>query len=46
MTHSQRRTRKFAVDGAAINVTERGAGPPVLLLHGNPDSGLMWGLWR
>jgi pimeloyl-ACP methyl ester carboxylesterase len=23
-------------------VTEWGAGPPVLLLHGNPDSGIMW----
>ena len=42
MTDIQRRTRKVEVDGAAINVTEWGAGPPVLLLHGNPDSGLMW----
>ena len=25
-----------------INVTEWGEGAPVLLLHGNPDSGMMW----
>jgi pimeloyl-ACP methyl ester carboxylesterase len=35
-------TRNVAVGGADIHVTEWGAGPPVLLLHGNPDSGIMW----
>jgi pimeloyl-ACP methyl ester carboxylesterase len=35
-------TRKVPVSGADIHVTEWGAGPPVLLLHGNPDSGIMW----
>lgn len=38
----QHSTRKVRVGGADIHVTEWGAGPPVLLLHGNPDSGLMW----
>src|ERR1700720_497342 len=35
-------TRAVRVGGADIHVTEWGAGPPVLLLHGNPDSGIMW----
>ncbi len=35
-------TRPVQVGGAAINIHEWGAGPSVLLLHGNPDSGLMW----
>jgi pimeloyl-ACP methyl ester carboxylesterase len=35
-------TRKIPVGGADIHVTEWGAGPPVLFLHGNPDSGIMW----
>jgi pimeloyl-ACP methyl ester carboxylesterase len=35
-------TRKVRVGDADIHVTEWGAGPPVLLLHGNPDSGAMW----
>ena len=35
-------TRDVRVGGAAIHVTEWGDGPPVLLLHGNPDSGIMW----
>ena len=30
------------VGAARINVTEWGEGAPVLLLHGNPDSGMMW----
>jgi pimeloyl-ACP methyl ester carboxylesterase len=30
------------VQGVPIYVTERGAGPPVVLLHGNPDSGNVW----
>ena len=35
-------TRTVRVGDADIHVTEWGAGPPVLLLHGNPDSGIMW----
>lgn len=31
-----------AVQGASIFVREAGEGPPVLLLHGNPDSADMW----
>jgi pimeloyl-ACP methyl ester carboxylesterase len=30
------------VQGIPIYVTERGAGPPVVLLHGNPDSADVW----
>jgi pimeloyl-ACP methyl ester carboxylesterase len=40
--HAPATTRIVRVGGAGINVTEWGVGPPVLLLHGNPDSGLMW----
>jgi pimeloyl-ACP methyl ester carboxylesterase len=35
-------TRTVRVGDADVHVTEWGAGPPVLLLHGNPDSGIMW----
>jgi pimeloyl-ACP methyl ester carboxylesterase len=35
-------TRVVEVDGAPIHLTEWGRGRPVLLLHGNPDSGAMW----
>jgi pimeloyl-ACP methyl ester carboxylesterase len=35
-------TRDVRVGNATIHVTEWGAGSPVLLLHGNPDSGVMW----
>jgi pimeloyl-ACP methyl ester carboxylesterase len=35
-------THEVRVSGANIHVTEWGAGRPVLLLHGNPDSGIMW----
>jgi pimeloyl-ACP methyl ester carboxylesterase len=35
-------TRIVRVGDANIHVTEWGDGPPVLLLHGNPDSGIMW----
>ena len=38
----RRTTRKTQVGAARINVTEWGEGAPVLLLHGNPDSGMMW----
>ena len=37
-----RTTRQVRLGAANINVTEWGNGPPVLLLHGNPDSGPMW----
>lgn len=30
------------VQGIPIYVSERGAGPPVVLLHGNPDSSGVW----
>src|SRR5208283_5024659 len=35
-------TRTVEIAGAPIQLAEWGAGPPVLLIHGNPDSGLMW----
>lgn len=35
-------TREIRVGDANIHVTEWGDGPTVLLLHGNPDSGIMW----
>ena len=35
-------THTVAVGGAAINVNMWGDGPPVLLLHRNPDNGTMW----
>ena len=36
------RETRITVDGARIFVRERGTGPPVLLLHGNPDSADLW----
>src|SRR5262249_6795201 len=41
-TAEQRTTRKVRVGAANINMTEWGHGPTALLLHGNPDSGVMW----
>jgi pimeloyl-ACP methyl ester carboxylesterase len=35
-------TRMVEIGGAPIHLAEWGAGPRVLLIHGNPDSGLMW----
>jgi len=35
-------TRMVEIGGASIHLAEWGTGPPVLLIHGNPDSGLMW----
>jgi pimeloyl-ACP methyl ester carboxylesterase len=35
--------RGLQANGLAFNVAEAGDGPPVLLLHGFPDS---WRLWR
>jgi pimeloyl-ACP methyl ester carboxylesterase len=34
--------RTVRVGGAAIHLAEWGEGRPLLLLHGNPDSGLLW----
>ena len=34
--------RQVRLGAAHINVNEWGDGSPVLMLHGNPDSGLMW----
>ena len=34
--------RTVRIGDADIHLTEWGAGPPVLFLHGNPDSGIMW----
>jgi pimeloyl-ACP methyl ester carboxylesterase len=31
------------VQGAKVAMLERGEGPPILLLHGNPDSSALWG---
>ena len=35
--------RRLAANGLTFNLAEAGSGPPVLLLHGFPDS---WRLWR
>jgi pimeloyl-ACP methyl ester carboxylesterase len=35
--------RRLRANGLTFNVAEAGSGPPVLLLHGFPDS---WRLWR
>ncbi len=34
--------RRIAVDGVTISCAIRGAGPPVLLLHGYPENHLIW----
>src|SRR5258706_15787881 len=36
--------RQIAVAGATINLSDAGAGPPVLLLHGYPQTHTMWHL--
>jgi len=41
-TAQQQTTYKVRVGDAAINVVEWGNGPTAILLHGNPDSGMMW----
>lgn len=33
----------FNVLGCEVNVIEKGSGPPIIFLHGNPDSSQMWG---
>lgn len=35
-------TRSFAVNGVTINAVMKGNGPPLLLLHGYPQSHVMW----
>jgi pimeloyl-ACP methyl ester carboxylesterase len=35
-------THRIEVDGLSLRVVEEGTGPPVLLLHGFPDSADMW----
>jgi pimeloyl-ACP methyl ester carboxylesterase len=35
-------THRIEVDGVSLRVVEEGTGPPVLLLHGFPDSADMW----
>jgi pimeloyl-ACP methyl ester carboxylesterase len=35
-------TRRVRIGSANINVTQWGDGQPVLMIHGNPDSGIMW----
>jgi pimeloyl-ACP methyl ester carboxylesterase len=34
--------RRISLDGVALSTTIAGAGPPLLLLHGFPDSGEVW----
>jgi haloacetate dehalogenase len=36
--------KRIAVDGAEINLVVGGSGPPVLLLHGYPQTHVMWHL--
>jgi pimeloyl-ACP methyl ester carboxylesterase len=36
------RSQKIQTTGATINVVSGGQGPPVLLLHGNPETHVMW----
>ena len=36
------KTSKVQTTGATINVTVGGQGPPVLLLHGSPETHVMW----
>jgi pimeloyl-ACP methyl ester carboxylesterase len=42
MDQATGRARTVPVGGGAIHLAEWGAGRPLLLLHGNPDSSLMW----
>ncbi len=36
------RTRRIATSGSSINLVTAGSGPPLLLLHGYPQSHVMW----
>lgn len=40
--HNTDQTHQVTVDGAQITVYEHGAGLPVLMLHGSPDTYAMW----
>lgn len=42
MSEADRTGRRIEVGGVALNVRDEGEGPPVLLLHGFPDSSLLW----
>jgi haloacetate dehalogenase len=35
-------SQKIQTTGASINVVSGGQGPPLLLLHGNPETHVMW----
>ena len=36
------KSQKIQTTGATINVVSAGQGPPLLLLHGNPETHVMW----
>jgi haloacetate dehalogenase len=36
------KSQKIQTTGAVINVVSGGQGPPLLLLHGNPETHVMW----
>ena len=36
------KSQKIQTTGATINVVSGGQGPPLLLLHGNPETHVMW----
>lgn len=36
------RRRRISVDGVGINTLSAGSGPPVLFLHGYPQTHLIW----
>src|SRR5437763_881290 len=42
MLDSFQRERTIAVNGIDTFVAEAGDGPPIVLLHGNPDSHTVW----
>lgn len=40
--HAEFATKRIEINGVTLNVVEAGAGQPVLLLHGFPDSARLW----